>query len=67
MPQKSKNSHHGLPNPNNHSDLSDHPFRLQAGKDNFTGKTTLSTFTTTTFTTNNTTGLEYVPLNSTIT
>ena len=61
MPQKSKNSHHGLPNPNNHSDLTDHPFRLQAGKDNFT-ETTTSTFTT-----YNTTGLEYEPLNSTIT
>ena len=71
MPQKSKNSDHGLPNPNNHSDLSDHPFRLQAGKDNFTETTTstftTNTFSTNTFTTNDTTGLEYVPLNSTIT
>ena len=61
MPQKSKNSHHGLPNPNNHSDLSDHPFRLQA-VDNFTETTTLTTFAT-----NNITVLEYVSLNSTIT
>ena len=67
LPQKSKNSHHGLPNPNNHSDLSDHPFRLQP-LDNFTETTTLTSFTTfTTFATNNTIGFEYGSLNSTIT
>ena len=68
MPQKSKNGHHGLPNPNNHSDLSDHPFRFHPNGVNSTDTTTLTSFTTlNTFITNNSAGLEYGPLNSTIT
>ena len=36
-PQKYKNGiNHGLPNPNNVSDISDHPFRIHSSTENIT-------------------------------
>ena len=41
IPQKSKNGiNHGLPNPNNASDLSDHPFRIHPVAEIITESTT---------------------------
>ena len=44
VPQKSKNGNHGLPNPNNISDISDHPFRIVTSGDNVTETTTLISY-----------------------